>query len=149
LAILIAGGLTWVAHWLGGRPVGIWVVVGLGLMVVGGARLLGDFVDRKDADLALVTWTEAQVPSGARLLTFGPTLTFTHAGRVPALDLYDLPDAELTRQVPTYLLVDVPNLEQQWSTKRPGELYLRLRDGPGLVPLGSYGAFSLFRVGAR
>jgi hypothetical protein len=146
LAILIASGLIWVAHWMGSRPVALWVVVGLALMIVGGVRVLSDFVDRKQADLAMVAWTEAQLVPGARLLTFGPTLTFSHASQVPTFDLYDVPDEELRRAAPTYLLVDVANVEQQWSDKRPGELYRLLRDGPGLAPLGTFGAFSLYRV---
>jgi hypothetical protein len=147
LAILIAAGLVWAAGRLGPRPIAIWLALGLAVMVVGGTRLVTGFVDRQQEDLALVPWVEAQVTPDARLLSFGPTLTFTHASRLPTLDLFDLPDAELERATPTYLLVDVANLEAQWSAQRPGVLYHRLRDGPGLQPLGTRGTFSLFRVG--
>lgn len=148
LAMLIATGLGWAARWVGARPVGVWLVLGVAVMLVGGVRLVTDFVDRKQADLAMVAWVESRLPPDARLLTFGPTLTFSHASQVPTLDLFDLPDQELTRAIPTYLLVDVANLEAQWQAERPAELYRRLRDGPGLRPLGTFGSFSLYRVGS-
>ncbi|HEY3058399.1 MAG TPA: hypothetical protein VGL99_05435, partial [Chloroflexota bacterium] len=147
LAILIALGVHWTAHKIGTRLTAVWLALGLSVMLFGGTRLLTEFVDRNEADVALVRWTEAQLPAQARLLTFGPTLTFSHRGHVPTQDLFDLPDQELTRPTPTYLLVDVQNVEQQWQNKRPAELYHRLRDGPGLHALGTFGAYSLFSVG--
>jgi hypothetical protein len=148
LAILIATGLVWAADRLGARPIALWLALGLMVVVVGGVRLVNGFVDRQQEDLALVSWVEAQVAPDARLLTFGPTLTFTHVSQLPTQDLFDLPDAEIERTTPTYLLVDIPNLEEQWADQRPATIYHRLRDGPGLHPLGTRGTFSLFRVGA-
>ncbi len=147
LAILIALGVIWAAQKVGIRPTAAYVAIGVAVMLVGGTRLLTDFVDRHETDVALVRWTEAQVPADARLLTFGPTLTFTHRSYLPTQDLFDLPDQELIRPTPTYLLVDVANVEDQWQTKRPAELYHRLRNGPGLDALGTFGAYSLYRVG--
>jgi len=148
LAMLIAAGLCWGGNWLGTRPIAVWLLAGSAVVIIGGVRLVDGFVDRQQQERALVPWTEAQLPAGARLLTFGPSLTFQHLSRVPTADLFDVPDEELLKPGPTYLLVDVANLEEQWQGQRPAELYYRLRDGPGLQPLGDYGSFGLFRIGA-
>jgi hypothetical protein len=146
LAIVLAFGLSWVGWWWSPRLIAIWFALGLTVMVFGGVRLLNGFAERQQEERALVTWVESEVTGGARLLTFGPTLTFTHFSRVPTFDLFEVTDTELGRAAPTYVLVDVANIELQWSDKRPGELYRRLRDGPGLELLGTRGAMTLFRV---
>jgi len=146
LAILIAAGLSWVGWWLNARVAAVWLALGLGVMVFGGVRLLDGFIDRQQEERALVPWVESQVKPGARLLTFGPTLTFTHFSRLPTFDLSEVPDTELARPAPTYVLVDVTNVEEQWQGRRPADLYVRLRDGPGLEALGTRGTLTLFYV---
>jgi 4-amino-4-deoxy-L-arabinose transferase-like glycosyltransferase len=146
LAILIAAALCWLAHWLETRIVVAWLLLGLVVMSFGAVRLVNGFVNRQQDERLLVSWVESQVPPDAQLLAFGPTLTFTHFSALPTRDLFDLPDAELRSTSPTYLLVDVSNLEAQWQRQRPAQVYEALRDGPGLRLLGSFGNFSLFHV---
>jgi hypothetical protein len=146
LAILVAAGLTWFGWFLFTRVSMLWLALGLGVMVIGGVRLVDGFIDRQMDERALVPWVESQAPRGARLLTFGPTLTFTHFSHLPTFDLSEVSDAELAPPAPTYVLVDVSNIEDQWQGTRPGDLFERLRDGPGLESLGSRGSLTLFHV---
>ncbi|HYW88760.1 MAG TPA: glycosyltransferase family 39 protein [Chloroflexota bacterium] len=146
LAILIAVGLSWVSWWLSARLAVVWLALGLAVMIFGGVRLLNGFIDRQQEERALVGWVESQVGPGARLLTFGPTLTFTHFSRLHTFDLSEVTDTELANPAPTYVLVDVTNVEDQWRGQRPADLYVRLRDGPGLEPLGTRGTLTLFHV---
>ncbi len=146
LAILAAAGLWWIGWWLNSRVALIWLTLGLAVMAFGASRLVNGFVDRQQEERALVPWVESYLPTGARLLTFGPTLTFTHFSRVPTFDLSEVSDVELSRPASTYVLVDVANLETQWQGFRQTVLYERLRDGPGLETLASSGALTLFHV---
>ncbi|HET6315014.1 MAG TPA: hypothetical protein VFG86_01050 [Chloroflexota bacterium] len=146
LAILLAAGLTWFGWFLFTRISVAWLALGLALMVFGGVRLVDGFIDRQQEERALVPWVESQAKAGARLLTFGPTLTFTHFSHLPTFDMSVVSDADLAPAAPTYVLVDVANLEEQWQGRRPAELFQRLRDGPGLQSLGTRGALTLFRV---
>jgi hypothetical protein len=118
-------------------------------MVVGGVGLTRGFIARKDADLAVAR--AVQLPPDARLLTFGPTLTFQHYTAIETDDLSGLAPADLARLAagdrPVYVLLDTANVEEQWRGLPPDEDYRWLRDGPGLAPLGRYGEYVLFRVG--
>jgi hypothetical protein len=170
LAILVAEGLVWTwrrsgfsfAQREGPRVHPARVLVGacasLGLLSTsfGAARLVDGFIDRKDDDLALVRWVQTQTGSSARLLSFGPTLTLRHYTSLPTLDLYDLSPAALSEAMasasangqPTYVLVDEANLDAQWIGQAPATNVARLRAGPGLAPVGTYGSYTLFRVGS-
>jgi hypothetical protein len=125
VAILLASGVLEAWRYLRGvRQRGMLaLVVGLGLLTqTGGAvRLLESFVDRKDADLALVRWVAAQTPPDAQLFSFGPTLTFRHYSSLPVFDLFDLHGQAdlspiLATPEPHYVVVDEPGLESQWQS---------------------------------
>lgn len=153
LAILVAAGLAWTWRRLD-RRLGacLLVLAGLGLLVTArsGVRLVEGFIDRKDADLALVRWVAAQTPPDAQLLSFGPTLTFRHYTSLPTYDLFDLTPADLSARLasplPTYLVLDEANVEDQWLGQAPSQNFHALRDGRGLVELGSEETYTLFRV---
>jgi hypothetical protein len=153
LAILAAIGFATVWRWLPGRLNWLllpYLLAGLGLMGWGGAQLTGDFITRKEADLQTVAWVEGRTPASARLLTFGVTLTFQHYSHLETLELYSLTPADLEVLVaddrPTFLLLDVANIESQWSGRSPETNFRWLREGPGLVEVGVQRSFTLFRV---
>jgi hypothetical protein len=155
LAILVATGLVWFGRHFSPRlgiAAGAFVTLGLIVMAIGGARLVQGFVDRKDADLAMVQWVEAQTPPGARLLSFGPTLTFQHYSRLPTIEMFELEPRQMPQVLsapdPTYVLLDEVNVADQWRGRAPDQVLQWLRDVPGLTRLGDYGSYSLFRVGA-
>jgi 4-amino-4-deoxy-L-arabinose transferase-like glycosyltransferase len=155
LAILVANGLTWTWRRLD-RRLGVLVVLCglLGLLATasGAVRLVTGFIDRKDDDLALVRWVQTETPSGAQLLSFGPTLAFRHYTSLRTFDLFDLTPADLdsilTVRAPTYVLLDERNVEQQWLGQAPAVNWHRLRDRSGVSPVGTQGSFTLFRVGS-
>jgi 4-amino-4-deoxy-L-arabinose transferase-like glycosyltransferase len=137
------------------RAAGVWLVAGVMWAAAGGLLLTNQFIERKNADLAMVAWVDAQLPPGAVLITFGPTLMFRQYSQRQTLELFELSPADLaqTDGRPRYLLLDVANVEAQWVGRAPAEDYQWLRDGPGLTPLGTpprAGAaesLTLFRIG--
>jgi hypothetical protein len=156
LAILCGLGLVWTWRAANSRiavVATVCAVLGLLATAYGGFRLVQGFIDRKQDDLALVHWVDAQVEPGAQLFTFGPTLTFRHYSQMPTFDLFDVsaPDISpiLASPAPTYVLVDQTNLDDQWLNRPPETNFGSLRQSPGLTPLGSQGAYTLFRVRSR
>lgn len=129
-----------------------WLVAGAVWAMAGGVLLTNQFITRKHADLALVGWVEEHTPADAQLLTFGPTLTFRHYGQRPTLELYELSPADLPavleRGRPSYLLLDVGNVEEQWAGRAPALDYAWLRDSAGLTQVGQDDGLTLFRVGS-
>jgi 4-amino-4-deoxy-L-arabinose transferase-like glycosyltransferase len=153
LAILVAGGIVWTGRYVDrrlGRVVVACAVLGLATMVAGGVRLGETFIDRKDEDLALVRWVQAQTPPGAQLLSFGPTLTLRHYTSLPTFDLFDLSPSNLSGVLatgaPTYVLLDEQNVQDQWLNRAPSDNFLRLRADPGLQRIGEQGSYTLYRV---
>jgi hypothetical protein len=119
-------------------------------MAIGDVQLTRSFTGRKADYLATVDWTEGQVPTSARLLTFGMSSTFMYYSRLDTHDLFALSPADLARMLgdarPTFLLLDVDQVQTQWSGRTPANDYVWLRDGPGLTAVGHRGALTLFRV---
>lgn len=153
LAVLAALGLETFQHYLGSRwRWGVWLWMGAGLlsMAVGGAQLTQSFITRKADDLALMRAVEARMPPGARLLTFTLTLTFQHYSVVETLELFDVsPDALpalLADGRPTFLLLDVRQVETQWQGRALEASYHWLRDERGLMVLEQFDAYTLFQV---
>jgi 4-amino-4-deoxy-L-arabinose transferase-like glycosyltransferase len=153
LAILVAAGLTWAwSHVARPLQAALALCTALGLLTTAtaGVRLVEGFVDRKDDELALVRWVQAQAEPGAQLLSFGPTLTFRHYTSLPTFDLFDLNATDvrsiLANRAPTYVLVDERSLDEQWRGRAPADNVLALRTQPGLEPIGSRGSYTFFRV---
>jgi 4-amino-4-deoxy-L-arabinose transferase-like glycosyltransferase len=130
------------------RPWLVSAVLGIGLVwtLVGGARLLQDFLQRKEADLAIVRWVDAQTPANARLVTFGLSATFQHYSALDTEDVFDAIPDKLTSDRPTYLLLDVDSVEHQWQGLAPDLTYRALADAGRLVPLGEQRGYTLFVV---
>jgi hypothetical protein len=147
LAILVALGAR-LAIGMTHRPwlVGAALAVGLVWTVVGGARLTQSFLQRKNADLAIVRWVDGQTPSGARLVTFGLSATFQHYSPLDTEDVFDAGTSDLTSDRPTYLLLDVDSVEHQWQGLLPDVTYRELADAGRLVPVGQQGGYTLFAV---
>jgi 4-amino-4-deoxy-L-arabinose transferase-like glycosyltransferase len=153
LAILVSAGLLWTWRRVDrrlGMVLAAICVLGLLTTASGAVRLVSGFIDRKADDLTLVRWVQSETPSGARLLTFGPTLAFRQYTTVPTFDLFDLSPAELeavlAQPAPTYVLLDEQNVEEQWLGQAPALNWHQLRDQHGVSEIGTAGSFSLFRV---
>jgi len=127
-----------------------YLAIGLALAAVGSGLLTERFIDRKQRDLATVRWVEQVAPSNAQLLTFGLTATFQHYGRLDTADLSEISRPQMRRLLsdgqPTLVLVDVANIERQWTGRPPWANYRALRDGPGLIRIGTRGSYTLLAV---
>jgi hypothetical protein len=127
-----------------------YLAIGLALAAVGSGLLTERFIDRKQRDLATVRWVEQVAPSPAQLLTFGLTATFQHYGRLDTADLSQISRPQMRRLLsdgqPTLVLLDVANIERQWTARPPWVNYRWLRDGPGLHRLDARGVYTLFTV---
>lgn len=153
-AILTSIGLQQAWHWLAPR----WRPLLLACLIAGllgglwySGRVVDEFLDRKEADLAVVRWVAGQVPPDGQVLAFGITLTLQHYTPLDVHEIFFLAPADLQRLLandrPTYLVVAVDDLERQWRGYAPERAYRWLRDGPGLAPLGIRSGYTLFRVG--
>ena len=162
LAILLAIGAAAVANWLAGRLqdgaarrlalllLAGYLLAGMLLMAYGGRALTRGFVDRKNADLALVRQVEAAVLPDADLVTFGLTLTFQHSSHLPTHEIFYLDEATLAALTrsgrPLYLLLDAANVERQWVGRPPQVNYRWLQQNTILRPQASLASYTLFEV---
>jgi hypothetical protein len=153
LAILAALGLEVVYRRLDGRlrqAAPFAFAAALLVMASGGLVLSGRFVDRKDADLATVSWVEQRADGDSQLFTFGLTLTFRHYSDLETFELFDLrPDGLevlTTASRPSFLLLDVGSVERQWANSSPGENLRWLRENRDLREVGHFHSFTLFEI---
>lgn len=127
----------------------------LGLVGAGAwsVRDLRRFVAEKDAALAVSRWVEKQLPPDSTLLAFGLTNTVAHYTSLRTVELYNETQATLPGracgQVRPYLLLDLAKLSAQWTGLSPHLNFLWLRDQAGLVEVGRFGGYTLWRVGNR
>jgi len=162
LAILLAIGAATTANWLAGRLqngaarrlalllLAGYLLAGMLLMAYGGRALTRGFIDRKNADLALVRQVEAAVLPDADLVTFGLTLTFQHSSHLPTYEIFYLDEpalAALTRSGrPLYLLLDLENVQRQWVGRPPEVNYRWLQENTTLRPSAALAPYTLFEV---
>ena len=153
LAVLASVGLEALRAWLGPR----WRWAALALFGIGLAAQLGgavgltqSFIVRKQADLDTVARVEAELPPGARLLTFNMTATFQHYSMLDTHELYGLSPDEIGVLLDdgreTYMLIDEENIAQQWGDEPLGQTVAWLRAGPGLDWVARYGGLTLYHV---
>lgn len=162
LAILLASGVETAAAWLASRLhsqfarrlalllLSGYLLAGMLLMAYGGRALTRGFVDRKNADLALVRQVEAEVPPGADLVTFGLTLTFQHNSHLPTYEIFYLDQPALAQLTssgrPLYVLLDLENVERQWQGRPPQVNYRWLQQNTTLRPGAEFAPYTLFEV---
>ena len=162
LAILLAIGVETVALWLVRRlhngavrrlallVLAGYVLAGMLLMARGGWRLTRSFVDRKNAELALVRQVEAKVQPDAQLVTFGLTLTFQHYSHLPTYEIYyqDEPSLKALASAPQplYVLLNLDNVETQWQGQSPEVNYRWLQQHAKLRSVADLAPYTLFEA---
>ncbi len=119
-------------------------------MTFNGGRLVNTFITNKNHDLATVAWVTQQTEPDSNLICLGLTLTFQqysslHTHEIFYLETTDIPPL-LAAERPTYLLLDVNNVEKQWAERPPGTNFRWLQQQAQLTPIGQNGAFTLYRV---
>jgi 4-amino-4-deoxy-L-arabinose transferase-like glycosyltransferase len=158
-AIVVGAGLDAALRWIQYRPYLFrWGLAVAALVVLLGARhtlvtaeaIVGTFITNQQRDKETAQWATGQVPAGATLYTFGLTLTLQHYTSLDVYEIYyETPDTLAARWQPgqdDYLLLNVWNIENQWAGREPQIAFHWLRDRRGLVELGRYGNYTLYRV---
>jgi hypothetical protein len=158
VAILAGFGLERAARWLArvSRPSLVYIAL-FALVIFGAAQtlsastnLIDTFITNQQRDKQTAAWTAEHVPSGATLYTFGLTLTLKHYTTLTVYEIfYETPDTldqKWTHGQDDYLLLNVWNIENQWADLDPQRDYHWLREARGLVELGKYGYYTLFRI---
>jgi hypothetical protein len=152
LAVWVALGFDWAQ----GRD-RLWqrtaaIAIGLGLigLCAWSVRVVDNFVNRKDADLAVVHQLDRLVPPDGTLIAFGLTATAQHYTDLRVIELYYLDEAALGREIqsgqPLYLLIDRSSIEQQWQTMSPAMNYRWLQVHTRLEPVATLTPYQLFEV---
>lgn len=108
------------------------------------------FINQQQKDRRAVRWADSVVPVGETIYTFGLTLMLRHDTDLTVYELYDETPESLVAKWQSgridYLLVNVWNIEHQWSDRSPQIAYHWLRDERGLIRLGQYGNYTLYRI---
>ncbi|HEX2620645.1 MAG TPA: hypothetical protein VHL11_10865 [Phototrophicaceae bacterium] len=155
IVVLIGIGAAALWIWFKSVPVArgaliLMLVGGFAWQTVSAVRYTSEFIDRKEQMLDVVEWTQAQLPAESQLITLGPTLMMRHYTPIETHEIYYLTDADLERLTalprPTYLLLDLYNVETQWQGRSPSLNYHWLRDHTSLQKIGESGGYTLFEI---
>jgi hypothetical protein len=81
--------------------------------------------------------------------TFGLTLTLQHYTPLHIREIfYETPQSlETEWGCHDYLLLNLWNIEHQWAGQEPDTVYQWLRDKRGVLKIGQFGYYTLFRIG--
>lgn len=158
VAVLAGFGLETGARWLANTTCfRCGSIVFIALLVLGATQtfshaetIIRDFIEHQQEDKSAARWAAAQISASATLYTFGLTLTLRHYTGLTIYDLYNETPETLNqkwqRGTTDYLLLNVWNIENQWTGRDPQLNYHWLRDTRGLIRLGKKGYYTLYRV---
>lgn len=126
------------------------VFFGLGQMATHGDALIRNFIVNQQRNKQIVEWAASKLPEGARLYTFGLTLTLQHYTLLDVYELYYETPSTLNQRwrngQDDYLLINVYNVESQWQGRAPSIAYHWLQQMRGLIKLGDNAGYTLYRV---
>jgi O-antigen/teichoic acid export membrane protein len=133
-----------------------WIIVGMVAALYttyqAGQHEIERITQIKTADLAAIQWADEQIPEAqADVYTLDLWLMMKqYAPRLNALQIYyETPEslaARLSAERPTYLLLNLWAIENQWVGKDPWLAYHWLDENPGLSYTGRHGNYHLLRV---
>ncbi len=155
-AVLVGAGADQLLAW---RPrfarlipavVAVAVIASLVQMLLVSALVVRQFIANQQSDKEAAAWVAQQIPGGATLYTYGLTLTLKHYTDFDVHELYfetptSLAKARTSGRV-DYLFCNVWVIENQWQGRTPQIAYDWLKGWRGLIPLGHYGNYQLFRL---
>lgn len=127
------------------------------LLIYGAAQTLNTasgninmFITNQQRDKDAAAWASTQIPSGQTLYTFGLTLTLKHYTDLNVYEIYYETPVSLAGKwkigQDDYLLLNVWNIENQWAGRDPQLDFHWLRDARGLVEMGKFGYYTLYRI---
>jgi len=112
--------------------------------------MLNSFLTIQNQSKNIAHQVERALPPHATLLTFGLTLTFQYYSQLDVQELYYLDEVSLsdftTTHNPSYLLLDLRNIETQWRGKTPQINYLWLKENTTLTEMDRFPPYVLFKV---
>jgi hypothetical protein len=127
-----------------------WCALALTGSLAWSLRDLRNFTTVNQAHISTAQWVAGQVPAGARVITFGLTLTMEHRTVLDVEEIYLLDEATLAdllaTQLPTYLVLDLENIASQWIGKSPQLNYQWLQENTTLREIGRHPPFTLFNI---
>jgi 4-amino-4-deoxy-L-arabinose transferase-like glycosyltransferase len=158
VAILAGAGLEGLLQWARQHRLTYagWLVF-VAVLLIGGRQMLlaaqtniDTFIANQQRDKDAAAWAGEQVPAGATLYTFGLTLTLKHYTMLDVYEIYyetpETLEARWVRGRDDYLMLNVWNIENQWAGRGPQLDFHWLRDTRGLVEMGRYGNYTLYRI---
>jgi 4-amino-4-deoxy-L-arabinose transferase-like glycosyltransferase len=159
VALLVGFGIHAVLQWSKRQHSRLLVVraaIGL-LIVVGSAQTfitaqdnIQTSIANQQGDKAVARWAAQQIPADETVFTFGLTLTLKQYTTLDVYEIYyESPETlaeRWSRGRDDYLLLNVWNIENQWAGREPQVAFHWLRDTRGLVELGRYGNYTLYKV---
>jgi hypothetical protein len=129
-----------------------WCALALAGSLAWSTRDLRNFTSINQVNIAAAQWVAEQVPAGATVITFGVTQTMEHRTELDVEEIYLLDETTLSKllstQLPTYLYLDLFNIESQWLGKSPHLNYQWLRENTAMREIGRYPPYTLFYIEA-
>ncbi|MCA0453504.1 MAG: phospholipid carrier-dependent glycosyltransferase [Chloroflexi bacterium] len=126
------------------------LIFGLTHMGLHATEVISTFITNQQQDKLAAKWAGAYIPAKSTVYTFGLTLTLKHYTALNIYELYyETPDTladKWQRGKADYLLINVWNIENQWAGRDPQADYHWLRDQRGLIRLGKYNNYTLFKI---
>jgi len=127
-----------------------WCALALAGSLAWSMRDLRNFTAVNRDQISAAQWVAAQVPLGARVITFGLTQTMDHRTELEVEEIYLLDEISLSEllasQMPTYLLLDQDNIESQWIGKSPQLNYQWLQENTTIREIGRHPPYTLYYI---
>jgi hypothetical protein len=115
-----------------------------------GVQTTHNFIARQAQDRAATAWAAEHIPAGSTVYTIDLTLTLQHRTSLNVIELYfETPETLAERwehEREDYLLINLWQIENQWSGREPYIAVHWLMDSRGLQEIGRSGNYTLYRV---
>lgn len=161
VAVFVGLGAAWLLTFAPARSMLRLIVVPITILVIiyglistfrASAPLISNFVRNKDNDLAAALWVRDQISEpNATIYCLDLLLTMEHYTTLHPIQIYGLTpetlSADLPQVRPAYAVFNLGTTEHQWYGKSPWVIYHWLNDHPGLIQIGTFGNYTLYRIG--
>jgi hypothetical protein len=140
------------ANHLQTNVIGAWIGICLLAALGWGLYDAGKFIEHQLEDRAIVSWVGAQVPPDATVMTFGMTATLQHFTPFHVFELAEESPASVVQiareEKDVFVLLDVQNVEFQWTGLAPQVNYQAVRDHFSVQIIGTRDNYTLLYVGS-
>jgi hypothetical protein len=123
-----------------------WIAVALVVMALWQPRVLAPILEIKSRELDQARWLEQQIPPSAVVWTLGLNGALDTYTQLRAESVWNRSGGEVRASAPSYLFLNVENVNTQWRGKPLQELFDTLNAEGNLTPIGTRRGFELFRI---